>query len=105
MINKTYIKSRKIWKVEFVLRVEECPKHLEVQTVHLVGDFNKWADDATPMVLSKGAYRTTLELPPRSEYQFRYLINGKIWQNDWDSDAYTPNIYGQDNCVVMLPES
>jgi hypothetical protein len=27
------------------------------------------------------------------------------WRNDWEADAYVPNVYGQDNCVVILPES
>jgi len=105
MFSTTYVKSRQVWKVEFELPVEECPQGLEVQTVHVVGDFNDWSHEATPMALRKGVYHATLELLPECEYEFRYLINGEIWCNDWQADAYVPNIYGQDNGVVILPES
>ena len=105
MLNKSYVKSRKVWKVKFELPVDECPQDQDVKDIHLVGDFNNWAHDATPMTLRKGTYHATLELQPGHEYQFRYLVNGETWYNDWEADAYVPNNIGQDNCVVMLPES
>lgn len=42
-----------------------------------------------------------LELEPEQSYQFRYLVNGEQWLNDWHADAYTPGGYGQDNGVVI----
>jgi hypothetical protein len=105
MLKKNYVKSRQVWKITFELPSEECPQDVEVQDVHLAGDFNEWDRNANPMTLRKGVYRATLELPPGREYQFRYLVNDEIWCNDWDADAYAHNFYGQDNCVVILPES
>jgi 1,4-alpha-glucan branching enzyme len=105
MLKKTYVKSRDIGKVTFQLARSEVPEGVEVESVHLVGDFNDWREDETPMKYSKTykAYRTSVELNPGEEYQFRYLINGQTWCNDWEADAYVPNNLGEDNCVVVSP--
>jgi hypothetical protein len=46
-----------------------------------------------------------LELEPGREYQFRYLINGEHWWNDWNADDYVPGVSGADNCLVVTPDS
>jgi hypothetical protein len=43
----------------------------------------------------------TLELAPGKAYQFRYLLDGDRWENDWRADRYVPNPYGGDNSVVL----
>ena len=104
MLRKRYIRSRKVWKVTFEVPETELPEAIEVQSVHLVGEFNDWDAAATPMTLRRGrVFRTTLELEPGREYQFRYLINGEHWCNDWRADAYAPSGLGDDNCVVAAP--
>ena len=103
MLKKTYLKSRKVWKVDFELPKGECPQGVKARRVNLTGDFNNWKKSATPMTLHKDAYTASLELDPGHEYQFRYLINGKVWCNDWRADAYVPNVFGEDNCVASLP--
>jgi 1,4-alpha-glucan branching enzyme len=67
-----------------------------------VGDFNDWNETATPMMrdLSAGLWRVRLELDRGREYQFRYLVDGSTWHNDWHADRYVPNIHGSDNSVV-----
>ena len=107
MLEKTYVKSRKIGKVTFQLAKSEVPEGVVVENVHLVGDFNDWDELKTPMKYSKKhkAYRAILELVPGEEYQFRYLVNGEIWCNDWAADAYIPNNLGEDNCVVVAPSA
>ena len=103
MLKKTYVKSRKVWKVDFELPKEELPQSIKTKRVNLAGDFNNWKRSATPMSLHDGMYTTTLELDPGHAYQFRYLINGKVWCNYWHADAYIPNIFGEDNCIADLP--
>jgi 1,4-alpha-glucan branching enzyme len=104
MLKKRYVKSRKVCKVRFELPKAELPEGVEAETVHLVGDFNGWDTTASPMPPnSKKVYRIELELEPGCEYQFRYLINGEQWCNDWHADAYVPNESGTDNCVVVTP--
>lgn len=104
MIKKQYVKSRKVSKVTFSIPKSELPTNIEVENISLVGDFNNWDPTQTPMKKNaKKEYRATLDLEPGREYHFRYMINGKIWSNDWHADAYVPNDYGEDNCVVLTP--
>jgi len=103
MLKKTYVKSRKVWKVIFELPKEECPQGVKAKRVFLTGDFNHWKRTATPMALHDGMYTTSLELDPGHTYQFRYLINGKVWCNDWHADAYVPNVFGEENGIADLP--
>ena len=104
MLKKRYIKSRKVWKVTFELPKAELPEGVEAESVHLVGEFNDWDTTATPMTLGKGGvFRIMLELEPGREYQFRYLVNGEHWCNDWHADAYVTGDFGEDNCVVVTP--
>ena len=71
--------------------------------VHLVGDFNEWDHTATPMTKNEnGEFVVTLTLEPNSDYQFRYLIDGERWENDWNADRYEPNQYGVQNSVVIV---
>ena len=82
-IRKQYLKSKPVCKATF--RISE-----EMQfsnTAHIVGEFNNWALFSTPMKkLKSGAFTTTLDLEPGREYQFRYLLDEKIWENDRDAD-------------------
>ena len=72
------------------------------ETVYLVGDFNSWDERATPLKkLKNGHFTATLELEKGREYQFRYLVNGTEWHNDWHADKYVPNQFGADNSVVV----
>jgi len=105
MLKKQYVKSRNIWKVTFELgRDDEVPAGLEAETVHVVGEFNDWETDRTPMKRGKGgAFRATVELDPGQEMEFRYLVNGEHWCNDRDADAYVPGGMGPNNCVAVLP--
>lgn len=103
MLKKKYLKSRDVNKVTFELSNKEMP--VEVNSVSLLGDFNGWDPDATPMkYLKRGAYQATLELEPNREFQFRYLINGEHWYNDEGADGYTPGKFGDDNCIVSTTD-
>ena len=101
MLKKRYIKSRKVFKVTFELAKAELPEGVKVEEIALVGSFNGWDPAATPMLRAKGgAYRATLEFEPGQEHQFRYLVNGDHWCNDWQADGYVRNDQGGDNCIV-----
>jgi len=79
----------------------EMPASIWADTIHVVGDFNEWSRTANPLKQrGDGVWQTTLVLESGRDYQFRYLINGKDWQNDWQADRYTPNPYNADNSVV-----
>ena len=104
MLKKQYVKSRKVAKITFELPKGELPEGIEVESIHLVGDFNDWDHSATPMVRRKGGiYKATVEVEPGQAYQFRYLVNGEQWCNDWHADGYVPSGFDGDNCVVVAP--
>jgi hypothetical protein len=44
-----------------------------------------------------------LELEPGREYQFRYLLDKKIWENESDADKSVPTPYGDsENSVIII---
>ena len=97
MLKKQYLKTKEVCKVTFY-----TPAAIEAETVYLVGDFNDWNEQDTAMEsLKDGRFKVTLELDQGREYQFRYLVNGSEWHNDWEADKYVPNPYSGDNSVVI----
>jgi 1,4-alpha-glucan branching enzyme len=97
MLKKQTLKTKPVCKVTFTLH-----ESVKAETVHLVGDFNNWDEKATPMKQAKknGPFSITLELESGKEFQFRYLVDGTTWHNDWDADKYVPNPFSGDNSVV-----
>jgi len=99
---KQYVKSKPtICKVTFTLPAEAVDG---AKTVALVGEFNEWNTEATPLKKQKdGSYKTTVELTVGHEFQFRYLINSEKWENDAEADKLVPSGVSSDkNSVVVL---
>ena len=70
--------------------------------VVVVGDFNDWSHDAHPMRGGADGWTCTLIVPVGRRYRFRYLLDGKRWENDWEADDYVDNDYGGQDSVVDL---
>ncbi len=98
-IKKEYLKGKKTCRVTFRLPKAAAPNG---NNVYIVGDFNNWNIHTNPMKKAKNEGHTiTLDLEPGREYQFRYLIDDSIWENDWNADNYVRSSYGDcDNSVV-----
>ncbi len=98
MLKKQQLKSKPVCKVTFTL-----PESVKAESAYLVGDFNNWDEKAPPMKKAKkgGPFSIPLELETGREYQFRYLVNGTDWHNDWHADKYVPNPFSGDNSVVI----
>lgn len=79
------------------------PATIWADMIHVVGDFNGWDERATPLRLTDSGWMATVELEPGRDYQYRYLLDGSEWHNDWQADRYEPNAYGGDNSVVSTP--
>jgi len=104
MLKKQYIKSRNVFKVTFRLAKHEQPDY-EIDTVHLVADFNDWSFTATPLTkLKNGDFKVDVDLEPGNKYEFRYLLNSEKWYNEWEADEYIMGDFGKDNCVIELPD-
>jgi 1,4-alpha-glucan branching enzyme len=99
-IKKQYLKSRPVCKVTFRLPKDAVT---DAQRINISGDFNDWDQELTVMKrLRNGDFTITLELEKGREYHFRYLIDGKRWENDWFADKYLPNPFGGDDSVVIV---
>lgn len=99
MLKKKFYKTK--CKVTFSIPediVADVPT--QIDSVHIVGDFNDWKNSATPMNKKGKTFEATLDLPLAEEFQFRYLLNEQEWHNDWHADRYVPNPFGGDNSVV-----
>lgn len=87
-IKKQYLKSKPVCKVTFRLPADQAG---ESRHAAVVGEFNDWDANATPMKrLKSGDFKVTLDLPVEHGYQFRYLVDRRRWVTDGDADAEVP---------------
>lgn len=99
-LEKKYLKSKPLCKVKFVAP-EPLVEH--AKTIYLAGDFNDWKYEETKLRKQKdGRLATTLELETGNEYEYRYVLDGEVWENDYAADKYVPNAMGVENSVVVV---
>lgn len=86
-ITKKYSSDKRLCKVTFVL-----PDYYAegANKAHLVGEFNNWNTSNLRMKKIHGRFTRSLKLKTNQKYQFRYLVDGDKWKNDWDADALAP---------------
>jgi len=98
-IKKEYLNDYSKCRVTFIL-----PRGIgkNAKKAQVVGEFNRWTHSATPMKkLKNGTFVAIIELPIYKEYQFRYLLDNKVWMNDSDADRFVPTPFGDsENCVL-----
>lgn len=100
-IKKKFLKSKPVCKCTFSLPKKAAP---EATKVVLVGEFNDWSTDSVELKqLKSGEFKIELDLETGRTYQFKYLIDDNVWENDWAADAYVP-VPGlaTENSVVQL---
>lgn len=98
MLRKHYSKTGRSCRVTF-----EVPPEVNAATCSVCGEFNQWSPVEHPMAQRKdGRFSTTISLPAGQAYRFRYLLDGKRWENDWEADGYMPNEFGSEDSVVKL---
>jgi 1,4-alpha-glucan branching enzyme len=96
------IRKQRSHEDDTVLVTFELPTVIGANSVYLVGDFNAWNQHDTPMHRNgNGTWQITLPLKAGRQFQFRYLVDGKRWYNDWEADSYVSNPYGGKNSVVI----
>lgn len=102
MLKKQYLKNKPTCKVTFSLPKEAVNGAKEVR---ILGEFNNWTwEQGVPMKANKAEYKASVELSAGRQYQFRYLVDGSTWVNDWAADAYLATPYGVENSVVALED-
>jgi len=71
--------------------------------VSLVGSFNGWRKDATPMTARDSSGLWSVELPLKAgEYTFMYLIDGMHWVTPPLAEDFVTDGFGQSNGVVIV---
>jgi 1,4-alpha-glucan branching enzyme len=100
-MKKRMLKTKPVCKVTFELPSEAAAT---ATSVYLVGDFNDWDTEGTPMKRRKdGSFSVTIDLDCDREYQYKYLIDSGTWENDWAADKYIPSPLGDgENSVVIV---
>lgn len=101
MLKKEILADKKTCKVTFT--IDHGPVS-GAKVVSLVGEFNGWDPTADRMKRNKGgSFSKTVKLDCGDRYEFRYVIDDTIWENDAEADDYVPTPFGCDNSVVDLP--
>lgn len=100
-LEKKYLKTRPVSKVTFRLSREAARG---ASQVCLVGEFNDWDASRHPMTcLKNGDFKLTLDLEVGREYNFRYLLDDAVWENDNAADKYVSSGFPDvDNSVVVV---
>jgi 1,4-alpha-glucan branching enzyme len=99
-ITKRYSSDKAFCKVTFVL-----PEYYAdgATKAFLVGEFNNWNTSDLRMKKIHGRFIRSLKLKANEKYQFRYLIDGEKWKNEWDADALASVPHGAwYNSVVIV---
>lgn len=99
-LKKSFSKDKKTCNVTFSVSPEAAQG---AQSITIAGDFNSWSSTETPLKKGKdGSFSVKLALEAGKEYQFRYLLDGSRWENDWNADKYIPAPFSStDNSVVI----
>ena len=78
MLKKHYSKTGNYCRVTF-----DLPPDIDAETAALCGEFNGWSAKEHPMEKRKdGRFSITVSLRTGRTYRFRYLLDGKHWEND-----------------------
>lgn len=101
MLKKAYSKTKPVCKVTFTLPTEAVNGGKEVR---ILGEFNNWSwENGAKMKAGKKEFTAAVELEAGKNYQFRYLIDNHIWENDWSADGYVAAPFtGITNSVVAV---
>jgi 1,4-alpha-glucan branching enzyme len=70
--------------------------------VTLVGDFNDWSAEATPMTdASGGLWTVTIPLGP-GRYRYAFLVDGDVWTPDPEAPRAVDDDFGRPNSVLTI---
>ncbi len=96
-IKKQYLKNKSICKVTFSIEAKEA------NSVAVIGDFNGWDSNATPLKkLKNGTFKGTADLEKDQSYEFRYAVD-EDYVNDEEADAFIWNDFAAgENGVLNL---
>jgi 1,4-alpha-glucan branching enzyme len=81
------------------------PAEIAACSASVVGDFNDWnAEHGVMAPDGSGGFECLLSIPSGRRYQYRFLLDGERWTNDWAAHAYAPNPFGGADSVLDLTD-
>jgi len=95
MLTKKFFKTKDEAEVTFKFSRDD------VESVALIAEFNDWQPIDMKFNKKEKAFCTKIRLPKNEKFQFKYLLNGTEWENDYQADKYTPNSFGTEDSVVL----
>jgi 1,4-alpha-glucan branching enzyme len=99
-IKKQYFKTKPYCKVTFHLSKKMARA---ARKVAIAGDFNEWKSDRTPMrALKSGDFTATLQLPKGHEYQYRFVLDDRMWVTDELADKQVYCQFANANNAVVV---
>ncbi len=101
-LKKSFSRDGKTCTVVFNVNVNAAAG---AEKVFLAGEFNSWNETSIPMKRNPdGSFSVKKMLDTGREYQFRYLLDGKTWINDWKADRYERSQFANDDNSVVSTE-
>ena len=85
--------------VQFVFRAPSAHR------VALVGDFNDWDSDATPLRLAAGGLWTVTVPLTAGRYTYTFVVDGERWMADPAAPPAPPDDFGRPGSIVTIGES
>ncbi|MEJ2215258.1 MAG: isoamylase early set domain-containing protein [Gemmatimonadota bacterium] len=73
----------------------------EARTVSLLGDFNGWDPQATPLVERDGVWTALVSLQP-GRHVYSFVIDGDQWVADTDAPRAPGDEFGRPSSVVLV---
>ncbi len=80
------------------------PPEVTAESACVAGEFNGWSTSSHKMSRDDNGFVTVIPLETGRTYRFRYLVDGRRWENDWAADAYLPNEFGGNDSVIDLTD-
>jgi len=98
MPKKMYTKTGNSCRVHF-----ELPAGVDAKKVALCGDFNEWNPKTHSMKKKKDdSFYLDVYLPSGRDYRYKFFVDDKRWENDWEAEKYLPNDQGSDDSCISL---
>ncbi len=74
----------------------------EAHHVAVAGTFNKWKVDANVLTKQEnGVWTISIPMKPGA-YSYMFVVDGKVWVNDPNTESYSDDGFGNKNAVVRV---
>ena len=73
--------------------------------VHIVGDFNDWDSEASPLQgMGQGVWTITIPLAP-GRYQYTFVVDGTVWVADPVAPRTLEDDFGRPNSIITVGDA